>query len=28
MPDFDDQLMIEMEPAFEAALKEMSFPDG
>ena len=28
MPDFDDQLMIEFEPEFERALKEMDFPTG
>ena len=26
MPDFDDHLMIEMQPELEQALKEMTFP--
>jgi len=28
MPDFDDHLMIEMNPEFEQALKGLSFPSG
>jgi intraflagellar transport protein 46 len=28
MPDFDDHLMIEMQPELEQALKDMAFPSG
>jgi len=28
MPDFDDHLMIEMNPEFEQALKDLTFPGG
>ncbi len=28
MPDFDEHLMIEMQPELEQALKELTFPGG